>query len=67
MISAEKLPRLIVADVETFVGQNMTEIGDFDSTGIGNALRELFAIYNARWLPTAGSSGIRIEVSDPVN
>ena len=52
--------RVVVVDLELFLGQNVSEIGNFDSPSIKLTLEELFRIYNDVWLPTVGSSGLRI-------
>jgi len=57
--------RVITADIETFVGQNVSEIAGFDAGKVATALGTLFTIYNERWLPAAGTSGLRIVSGDP--
>ena len=57
--------RVATADIETFVGQNISEIGGFDDVKVSYALADLFKIYNERWLPEAGTSGLRIVSGDP--
>jgi hypothetical protein len=57
--------RVVVTDIETFVGQNVSEIGVFMPPTVAITLTELFSIYNERWLPKAGSSGIHIISVDP--
>jgi hypothetical protein len=54
------LGRVAVTAIETFVGQNISEIGQFDPPDVIKALKDLFVIYNERWLPNAGSGGLRI-------
>ena len=56
--------RVVITDIETFVGQNISEIGGFDELKVVNALADLFKVYNERWLPEAGASGIRIISGD---
>lgn len=53
--------RVVVASVESFVGQNITEMGTFSSKGKVATMRQLFSIYNERWIKTLGAAGIRIE------
>jgi hypothetical protein len=57
--------RVFVSAIEKFVGQNISEIGRFDRTKVAETLAELFRIYNERWLPEAGASGLRIVSGDP--
>ncbi len=57
--------RVVVTDIETFVGQNVSEIGEFAPPKIAVTLVELFKVYNERWLPEAGGSGLRIISVDP--
>lgn len=57
--------RVAVTDIETFVGQNVSEIGEFDSSATVATLARLFTIYNERWLPKAGGSGLRIVSMEP--
>lgn len=56
----EQASRIVVADVETFVGQNVTEIGGFQTQDVHNELARLFEQYSRRWLPSAGAGGLRI-------
>ena len=57
--------RVAITDIETFVAQNISEIGRFDNAKVGEALGELFRVYNERWLPEAGAGGLRIVSGDP--
>ena len=54
--------RVVVAAVESFVGQNITEMGGFSSKGKASRLQELFKLYNDRWIAQLGPPGIRIQV-----
>ncbi|MGQ0637541.1 MAG: DUF4928 family protein [Planctomycetaceae bacterium] len=54
--------RVIVTSVETFVGQNISELGEFSTKGKESQLRALFALYNAQWISRVGTPGIRIEL-----
>ncbi len=56
--------RVAVTDIETFVGQNVSEIAKFIPPITATTLSELFGVYNDRWLPEAGSSGLRILIAD---
>lgn len=57
--------RIAVTDIETFVGQNMSEAGEFDPDDTRTALASLFARYAEQWLPPVGAGGLRIV--DPEN
>jgi len=57
--------RVVITDIETFVGQNISEIGAFDETRVVGTLSKLFELYNERWLPEAGTSGLRIVSGNP--
>jgi hypothetical protein len=61
----ERSGRVAVVDIETFVGQNIAEIGGFDVAKVMESLGQLFQVYNERWLPAAGASGLRIVSGDP--
>jgi hypothetical protein len=56
------MKRVVVASVESFVGQNMTEMGGFSSKGTASHLKQLFELYNNRWIAAVGTPGIRIVV-----
>jgi hypothetical protein len=56
------MKRVIVTSVESFVGQNISELGDFSSKGKAAQLGELFKLYNDRWVTQLGTPGIRIIV-----
>jgi hypothetical protein len=65
MAFADMAGRVVVTDIETFVGQNITEIGRCDIAEVRDTLRRLFDRYCRHWLPRAGSSGLRIiDLSD---
>jgi hypothetical protein len=53
--------RVVVTSVEAFVGQNITELGDFSAKGKADRLRALFELYNTRWVAKVGTPGIRIQ------
>lgn len=57
--------RILVEDVETFLCLNAAEKGRLEPVATRAALAALFEVYNQRWLPTAGGSGLRIESGDP--
>ena len=54
--------RVVVAAVESFVGQNISEMGEFSVKGKASQLQELFTLYNERWVTQVGTPGIRIVV-----
>lgn len=54
--------RVVVTSVESFVGQNISELGEFSSRGKAMQLVELFKIYNEIWVANVGTPGIRINV-----
>lgn len=54
--------RVVVTSVESFVGQNLSEMGDFSAKGIAAQLETLFELYNTRWIQAVGTPGMRIEV-----
>jgi hypothetical protein len=56
------IKRVVVAAVESFVGQNITEMGEFSVKGKASQLQELFKLYNERWIAQVGTPGIRIVV-----
>ncbi|MHB1079272.1 MAG: DUF4928 family protein [Prosthecobacter sp.] len=57
-----KIPRgrVVVRSVESFVGQNITELAGFSAAGKVSQLKELFELYNTRWIAKVGTPGIRI-------
>jgi hypothetical protein len=52
--------RVVVTSVEAFVGQNITELGEFSAKGKVTQLELLFELYNTRWISQVGTPGIRI-------
>lgn len=52
--------RVVVTSVEAFVGQNVTELGEFSAKGKLAQLQALFDLYNTRWISQVGTPGIRI-------
>jgi hypothetical protein len=55
-----EIKRVVVTSVESFVGQNITELGQFSATGKAEQLKALFDLYNTRWVAKVGTPGIRI-------
>ncbi|MDB5295028.1 MAG: hypothetical protein JWO31_1011, partial [Phycisphaerales bacterium] len=56
------MKRVIVSGVESFVGQNVSEMGGFSTKGKAVKLAELFDLYNERWVAKVGTPGIRVVV-----
>jgi hypothetical protein len=54
--------RVVITSVEAFVGQNVTELGDFSAKGKQTQLEALFNLYNSRWIEKVGTPGIRVEI-----
>lgn len=54
------MKRVVVTSVESFVGQNISELGAFSTKGKASQLAELFKLYNERWVTKVGTPGIRI-------
>lgn len=61
LLSAD-LNRVVISSVEAFVGQNMTEMGEFSTKGISTQFERLFDLYNNRWIEAVGTPEIRIVV-----
>jgi hypothetical protein len=57
---ARNAGRVVVAGIEIFLGQNISELGEFKIADVRAVLSKLFARYADVWLPTAGSRGLRI-------
>jgi hypothetical protein len=55
-----EIKRVVVTSVESFVGQNITELGEFSAKGKVEQLKALFNLYNTRWVAQVGTPGIRI-------
>jgi hypothetical protein len=54
------MKRVIVSGVESFIGQNISEMGGFSSGGKANRFADLVSLYNERWAAKVGTPGIRI-------
>jgi len=52
--------RVVVASVEAFVGQNITEMAEFSAKGKSLQMQALIKVYNTRWVSKVGTPGIRI-------
>ena len=57
------LKRVVVTSVESFVGQNISELGSFSIKGQQDKFRELLELYNHKWVRSVGTPGIRIQMS----
>ena len=56
-----EIKRVVVTSVEAFIGQNITELGEFSAKGKVDRLKALFDLYNTRWVVKVGTPGIRIQ------
>lgn len=56
--------RLVVTSIESFVGQNISEIARFDSKASRTTLNTLIDIYNREWVDHLGPATLRIEMQD---
>lgn len=54
------MKRVVVSAIDAFVGQNISEMGDFSARGKAAHLAELFNLYNERWVANVGTPGIRV-------
>ena len=61
-VDGVELKRVVVSSVEGFIGQNITEMGEFSSDGKVTQLRKLFDIYNSVWVDKVGTPSIRVVV-----
>ena len=52
--------RVVVAAVEAFVGQNISELGRFSPKGKHEQLVSLFDLYNNKWIAALGPPSLRI-------
>lgn len=62
MLGLPELRRVVVAAIEAFVGQNVSELGEFSSKGKEHQFSALFSIYNDVWIASLGTPGIRVVV-----
>ncbi len=63
-IAESERGRVAITGIETFVGQNVSEMARFEPTDVVQKMAELFAIYNGRWLPENGADALRIVPGD---
>lgn len=52
--------RVVVAAVESFVGQNISEMGAFSAKGKARTLSDLFGAYNEQWATPLGPGNLRV-------
>lgn len=52
--------RLVITPIESFVGQNVSELGGFRAEGIEQQLRELIRIYNHTWIASLENPSLSI-------
>jgi len=52
--------RVHVKSVESFIGQNIAELGDFSAKAKREKIRQLVNLYNTRWVEQVGTPGMRI-------
>lgn len=55
-----EIERVVIVSIEKFVGQTITELGQFSARGKAKQLKALFDLYNTRWVEKVGTPGIRI-------
>jgi len=65
-LNAPMRQRVVVVGVESFVGQNVTELGGFSSKGKHDQLLALFKLYNEQWIERLGPASLRIDAGPPV-
>ncbi len=58
----KRVGRNVVTSVESFVGQNITELAGFSSTAKIERITELVEIYNLKWVNIVGTPSIRISI-----
>jgi len=61
----DNVQSIAVFDLESFLGQNTSEIGGFDRHKVREVLSELFDVYHNTWLPAEGTKGILISTLEP--
>lgn len=58
----KRVARIVVTSVESFVGQNITELAGFTAAAKIERIAELVDLYNSKWVATVGSANIRISL-----
>ena len=61
-LGTKDIKRVVVTSVSAFVGQNITELGEFTTKGKTDQIKALFEIYNERWIAKVGTPGIKIVI-----
>ncbi|MEO1007260.1 MAG: DUF4928 family protein [Planctomycetota bacterium] len=56
------LRRVVVASIEQFVGQNLSELGECSSAGTREQIENLIQIYHESWVGPLAATGIDIEI-----
>jgi hypothetical protein len=59
-LDTKEMRRVVITSVEAFVGQNITELGEFSTDGKVSQLKKLLEIYNDKWVAKVGTPGIRV-------
>ena len=54
--------RVVITSVESFVGQNIAEIGQFSAAHTAETFQNLFCRYNERWVAELGTPAMRIRI-----
>ncbi len=55
--------KVVVASVDQFIGQNISELGDLSPSGCIAQIEQLLDIYNERWAMPLGPPGLKIEIA----
>jgi hypothetical protein len=58
----KRVARIVVTSVESFVGQNITELAGFSSAAKIERITELVDLYNHKWVDAVGAPSIRISI-----
>ncbi|MEO8613531.1 MAG: DUF4928 family protein [Luteolibacter sp.] len=58
----KRISRVVVTSVESFVGQNITELAGFSSSAKIERITELVELYNRKWVDAVGTPSIRISI-----
>ncbi len=54
--------RIVVSSVESFIGQNVSEIAAFSASRTAGTLQQLFDLYNNRWVAALGTPAMLIQI-----
>lgn len=58
----KRVSRIVITSVESFVGQNITELAGFSANAKIERITELVDLYNHKWVDTVGSPSIRVYI-----